>query len=144
MCMSTLERQNIELIQRYFHEVWNRGVLDVLDEIIDPEYLNHSSNIPNPRPGPADLKPIVQAMRQAISNLHYEILDIVAGADKVAVHVRLTGTHTDTLFGMPAHGRPLDVPQMQIEWIRNGRIWQHWRLTDELSLLRQMGALPGQ
>jgi predicted ester cyclase len=30
---------------------------------------------------------------------------------------------------------------MQIEWIRAGRIWQHWRVADELALMRQLGVI---
>lgn len=132
---------NRKLIQRYFNEVWNEGNVDALDELLTPDYVNHSPGIPNPRPGPADLKPIVLAMRGAIADLHYQILDLVTAEDKVMAYVRMTGTHTGELFGIPASGRPIDVRQMQIEWICDGRIWQHWRLTDELSLLRQIGQM---
>lgn len=100
---------------------------------------NHSASIPAPCPGAEDLKPIVHAMRAGIPDLHYEILDIVEGEDKLAVYTRVTGTHTGELFGMPPTGRRIDVKQMQIEWMRDGRICQHWRLTDELALLRQLG-----
>src|SRR5688572_28594789 len=93
------------LITRYFEEVWNQGRVDVLDELLTPDYRNHSPSIPNPRPGPADLKPIVMAMRSGISDLRYQILDLIATPDKVAVYVRVTGTHTGTLFGIPATGR---------------------------------------
>lgn len=37
----TIEKNKI-LIQRYFEEAWNQGKLDVLDEIIDQNYINHS------------------------------------------------------------------------------------------------------
>jgi steroid delta-isomerase-like uncharacterized protein len=129
------------LVTRYFEEVWNQGRVDVLDELLTPDYRNHSPSIPDPRPGPADLKPIVAAMRAGIPDLRYEIIDLVATPDKVAVHVRLTGTHTGTLFGIPATGRPIDVRQMQFEWIEAGRISRHWRVTDELSLMRQLGVV---
>lgn len=130
------------LIRRYFDEVWNAGRLDVLDELMAPDYRNHSPGLPaDPRPGPAGLKPIVAAMRAGIPDLHYEILDLVATAAKVAVHLRVTGTHTGTLFGLAPTGRRIDVRQMQIEWIRGGRIRQHWRITDDLALQRQLGVL---
>jgi steroid delta-isomerase-like uncharacterized protein len=129
------------LIARYFDEVWNRGHLDTLDELLTPDYLNHSPSTPNPPRGPAGLKPIVAAMRDGVPDLHYDILDMVVAADKVAVSVRVTGTHTGPLFGLPATGKRIDVRQMQIEWIKDGRIWQHWRITDELTLLRQVGAI---
>ena len=126
------------LVSRYFDAVWNRGELDVLDEIMAPDYLNHSPGLPNPAPGPAGLKPIVRAMRQGIPDLHYEILDMVIAPDKAAIYLRVTGTHRGDLFGIRANGRKIDVRQMQIEWISAGRITQHWRITDELTLLRQL------
>ena len=129
------------LMVRYFEDVWNRGKLDVLDEIIAADYLNHSASIADPRPGPEDLKPIVRAMRAAITGLNYQILDMVIAPDKAAVYLRVTGTHTGDLFGIPATGKRIDVRQMQIEWVRDGRIWQHWRITDELALLRQLGVV---
>jgi predicted ester cyclase len=136
--LSQEQQRNRAVIARYFEEVWNRGNVDVLDEIIAPHYINHNPSVANPRPGPADLKPIVLAMRSGIAGLHYEILDMVVTDDKVAVYTRLTGTHTGDLFGMPPSGRKIDVRQMQIEWLQDGQIVQHWRLTDELSLLRQL------
>lgn len=135
-------RHNRELINRYFEEVWNRGRVDVLDELVAPDYLNHSPGIPNPRPGPAGLRPIVSAMRAAIPDLHYEVLDMVVSHDRVAVYTRVTGNHRGPLFGLLPKGGRIDVRQMQIEWIRDGRIVQHWRLTDDLSLLKQLGHLP--
>lgn len=134
-----MEHHAARIVTRYFEEVWNQGRVDALDELLTEDYVNHSPGIPNPRPGPADLKPIVRAMRDAVPDLHYEILDLVATSDKVAVFVRLTGTHSGTLFGIAPTGRSIDVRQMQIEWLRDGRIWQHWRITDELALMRQLG-----
>lgn len=132
---------NRQLINRYFNEVWNEGQLDVLDELLTPDYINHSPGIPNPKPGPADLKPIVAAMRVGMPDLHYTILDLVVAEDKVAAQVRVTGTHRGEFFGIAPTGRAIDVRQMQIEWIRDGKICQHWRLTDDLELLRQLGQL---
>lgn len=133
--------QTRQLVTRYFEDVWNRGKLDVLDEIMAPDYVNHSPSIPNPKPGPADLKPIVKSMREGIPDLKYEILDMIVTPDKAAVYLRVTGTHKGTLFGIPATGRKIDIRQMQIEWVRDGRIWQHWRITEELSLMRQLGVI---
>jgi hypothetical protein len=131
-------QHNRELVTRYFEEVWNQGRLDVLDELLTPDYLNHSPGIPDPRPGPEDLKPIVRMMRDAITGLHYEILDMVVEREKVAVYTRVTDRHTGPLWGFEPLGHAIDVRQMQIEWIRQGRIWQHWRLTDEAALTRQL------
>lgn len=136
--MQAAIEHNQRVIARYFNEVWNEGQVDLLDELLTPDYVNHSSSIPDPRPGPADVKAIVRMMREGIPDLHYEVLDLVASPDRVAVHTRVTGTHTGTLFGMAPGGNRIDVRQMQVEWFRDGRICQHWRITDEVRLMRQL------
>lgn len=138
---SNMQATNRKVIERYFEEVWNKGKLDVLDEIIDPGYINHNPGGAVVRPGPADLKPIVAHMRGAMPDLHYEILDMVITDDKVAVYTRVTGTQTGELWGLKPQGKKFEVRQMQIEWIRNGKIVQHWRVTDEMGWMKQLGHL---
>lgn len=128
-----------QLIQRYF-EVWNTGVLEPLDELLSPAYINHTPSTPNPPRGPEGLKPIIMTMRTAFPDLHYQIEDIVATPDRAVARVVMTGTHRGALFGLPATGRPVRVNQINIEQIdRHGRIAEHWRVTDELTLMRQLG-----
>jgi steroid delta-isomerase-like uncharacterized protein len=134
-------RANARLIERYFEEVWNQGKVDVLDELLTSDYRNHSPGLPDPQPGPEGLKPIVLMMREAIPDLHYTIEDLVLAPDRVAAYVRMTGIHAGSFFGIPPTGKAIDVRQMQIEWIRDGRICQHWRITEDLKLMRQLGAI---
>ncbi len=132
---------NARLIERYFEEVWNQGKVDALDELLTSDYLNHSPGLPDPQPGPEGLKPIVLMMREGIPDLHYNIEDLVLAEDRVAAFVHMTGTHTGRFFGIAPSGKAIDVRQMQIEWIRDGRICQHWRITEDLKLMRQLGVI---
>jgi steroid delta-isomerase-like uncharacterized protein len=138
--MSCLEK-NKALVTRYFEEVWNQGKLEVLDEIIDADYVNHSPGIPNPPRGPAGLKPIVYAMRQAFPDLKYVVENLVISEEQVAAHVTMHGTHLGDFFGLAPTGKTIKVAQMQIEQIKNGKIIAHWRVTDDLTLMRQLGQI---
>jgi len=132
---------NEQLGRRYFEEVWNQGNVQVLDELLAPDYINHTPSTPNPPPGPSGLKPIVLGIRQAFPDLHYEIREIIATDDVVVMRVIMTGTHRGALFGLAPTGRRVAVDQINIEHIRNGRIAEHWRVTDELKLMRQLGTV---
>jgi SnoaL-like polyketide cyclase len=95
--------------RRYFEEVWNQGKLDVLNELLAPNYVNHTPSTPDPPPGPAGLKPIVQAIRQAFPDLHYELEDLIATDEKVVMRVRMTGTHQScSACRRPGDGSPSD------------------------------------
>jgi steroid delta-isomerase-like uncharacterized protein len=139
---STAAEHNERLGRRYFEEVWNQGRLDVLDELLAPAYIKHTPSTPAPPPGPAGLKPIVQAIRDAFPDLHYRIEDAVATDDAVIMRVVMTGTHRGALFGLAPTGHRIEVNQINFERIRNGRIAEHWRVTDELALMRQLGVVP--
>jgi steroid delta-isomerase-like uncharacterized protein len=130
---------NRVIVRRYFEEVWNQGRLDVLDELLDPDYINHTPSTPNPPLGPAGLKPIVAEFRTAFPDLLFRIEDLFATPNRAVARVVMTGTHRGSLFGIPPTGRSVEVNQINIEQIARGRIVEHWRVTDELALMRQLG-----
>jgi predicted ester cyclase len=136
------DERNRAVVVRYFEEIWNQGRLGVCDELVAPDYVNHSASLPDLPPGPRGLKPIVAAMRRAFPDLQYTIEDMVLGAEKAAVRTTLRGRHTGDFFGVAPTGRYVEVQQLQIEHLREGQIVAHWRLTDELGLQRQLGLLP--
>ena len=80
------------------------------------------------------------ALRAAFPDLHYTIEDIIATADHVVARVRMQGTHLGPLGSLQPTGRSIDVLQINIERFENGRIVEHWRVTDELALMRQLGS----
>jgi steroid delta-isomerase-like uncharacterized protein len=130
------------LARRYFEEVWNQGKVDVLDELLAPDYINHTPSVGRPPKGPDGLKPIVLAIRRAFPDLHFTIEDVIATPGTVVIRTTMTGTHEGDLFGIPPTRRKVSVMQLQVERIKDGRIVEHWRVTDELSLMRQLGVVP--
>jgi steroid delta-isomerase-like uncharacterized protein len=132
-------KSNRALIETYFYEVWNKGDLTKLTSIIDPSYVNHNPSTEAPISGPEGLKPIILAMRSGIPDLHYEILETIITADRVAARVQVTGTHLGILFGIPPTGRRFNIEQINVERVKSGKIMEHWRVTDELKMMRQLG-----
>ena len=132
---------NRKVIKRYFDEVWNRGDISVLDEIIDPAYVNHTPSTPGSIPGPDDLKPVVIILRAAFPDLKFTVEDEIYEGDKVVVRCTMQGTHRGHLFGIVPTGKIVRVNQIQIDRIVDGKIVEHWRLTDELAMYRQVGAI---
>lgn len=130
---------NKKLIETYFYRIWNSGELDLLDEIMAVDYINHSPGGSQvPQPGPGGLKPIIAAMRKGFPDLHYSIKDLVITEDRIVARTVMTGTLQGELWGMQPNGNKIEVDQINIEYIKNGKISEHWRLTDELGMMKQM------
>jgi predicted SnoaL-like aldol condensation-catalyzing enzyme len=111
-----LESHNTAVVRRYL-AAFNAADLDAFDELMTPDYVNHSPSIPDPVPGPAGLKPIVTDLHLQAPDLRMEEIHLIAAGDLVAVHLLVHG------FG------PHPARQMQIERLHNGRIAEHWRVT---------------
>lgn len=132
---------NKALIETYFYEVWNKGNIEKLEKIVDPLYINHNPSTPDPAPGPEGLKPIILAMRKGIPDLTYTIEETIITPDRIVARVLVKGTHLDTLFGIPPTGKNIEVRQINVEYIKNGKIVEHWRVTEELQMMKQLGLL---
>ncbi len=131
-----------DLLVRYYDEIWNQGRLEVCDELIAPDYENHSAPLPDLPPGPDGAKRVVLAVRRAFPDVHYTIEDIVLGEDKAALRVTMRGTHRGEFLGVAPTGRTIEVQELQIEHLRDGQIVAHWHQIDDLGLQRQLGLLP--
>ena len=130
---------NEELIRTYFNKAWNEGEVNVLDSILATDYINHTPSTKTGIHDRNELKTIIVSFRKAFPDLHFSIADIIATDNRVVARVRMTGTHKDSLFGLPPTGKTVSVNQINIEQVVDGRIAEHWRVTDELELMKQLG-----
>jgi steroid delta-isomerase-like uncharacterized protein len=129
-------------IVRGFWGVWEHGNIGLIDELLGPDYVNHSPAFPGQPIGPEGVKAIVTLFRSAMPDLRVVIHDMIAEGGKVAVRYTLEGTHEGELFGLPPTGRRVSVTSISVERVSDGRIREHWRVTDSLDMMQQLGAIP--
>jgi predicted ester cyclase len=128
---------NKELVLRYHQEAWSQGNLDVLEEILSPDFVCHFI-------GGLEWKGI-EGAREAISNhkksfpdWSEEVVDIIAEGDKVVTRFRNNGTHEGEFAGIAPTGREVEIFEAAIYRIENGKIAEQWGFPDELSLRNQI------
>lgn len=80
--------------------------------------------------------------RGGMPDLKVLIEDMIAEDDKVAVRYTLEGTHDGDLFGVPPTGRQLSIKSITVERVSEGKVIEHWRVTDSLDMMQQLGAIP--
>ena len=134
--------ENKAVLRRYFEEVWNQGRLELLDELVAPSYENHDPAVPGLPRGPEGLTPIIAGFRAAFPDLHVTIDDQIAEGDKVVTRYTMRGTHQGAFMGLPPTGKHMAVSGIQIERVVQGQIVEHWRKSDDLGMMQQLGALP--
>lgn len=74
--------QNKALVRRVFEESINKHNLNVFDELLASNYVNH--NMPTPAPGPEGLKQVVSMFLTAFPDFQVTVEDMIAEGNKVA------------------------------------------------------------
>ena len=75
-------------------------------------------------------------------DLHHEFLEIISTDEIAVVRFALHGTHTGTLFGIPATQRTVRIVCNVILHITDGLVTRLQGVFDEAGMLRQIGVLP--
>ena len=129
------------IVRRYLG-VYEQGNIELLDELLAPDYINHTPATPDLPTGPEGVKGVVTMFRGAMLDLRVVVEDMIAEDDKVAVRYTLEGTHEGELFGVPPTGQQLSIKSITVERVSNGKIRDHWRVTDSLDMIQQLGVIP--
>ena len=119
-------------------EVMNTGNYGLLDELLVPEFVDHSP-VGGVAPTREGLKTSAKALRTAFPDIRYTIDDSIAYGDQIVHRLTATGTMTGEFMGVPPTGKRATWTEIHIGRGVNGRLTEHWSLANELSMLVQLG-----
>ena len=138
-----LSETNKTVSRRFFEEVFGKGNLNVLDEIIAKDHVNSGpGTIPGLPNGPEGAKQFVNVYRNAFPDVHFTIDEQIAEGDKVVTRWTGHGTHKGELVGIPATGKSSTVTGIVVDRIANGKIFESWGIFDQFGMMQQLGVIP--
>jgi len=137
--MST--EQNKEIMRRFYEEFWCKSNVDAVDELVDPDFVDHQWPADWPQ-GLEGLKMLIRNLRKAFPDMHETVEDIIAEGDKVVGRFTLHGTHNGEFLGIPPTGKRVKMDGIDILRIKNGKIVEFWYKEDTLGLFGQLGVFP--
>ena len=131
--MTNSEQQNMDVMHRFFDEVWNKGREEAIDELYVPEGTAHGLG-EKYKSGPEEFKLFHRLLCQTCSDIHAEMNDIMAAGDRVAIRGTITMKHNAT-------GRDLRIEGGGFARINDGKIVEAWNGWDFVGVMVQLGAL---
>lgn len=138
--MAELNR-NKHAARRLYEEGLNQGRFEVIDEVVDPDFVNHAAP-PNAPTGPEGAKATFRMIRDAAPDYHLAIHHVIAEDDLVVVHgTGDTGRMEGEFLGVDVTGRSAEIPQAHIFRFRDGRIVEHWGIRHDLPAMRELGVV---
>lgn len=135
--------KNLSLARRLFDEVYNKGNLSALDEIVATNVIIHDPALTSRLEGLKGYKETESQYTRAFPNKKIKIDDIFASADNNTVLVRWTcqGTHKGDFRGIPATNKDFKISGISVYKFSNGKITEINQIWDRLGLLEQIGEI---
>jgi len=135
---------NVDLCIRVQRELFGEGRLELADEAIAHDCVDHGGEIgpggaDGAARGPEGIKRVVGWLRSAFPDLKYEIEDAFGGGDRVALRCTVRGTHGGEFLGQRPTGRRFAVQQIHVFRVSDGQIAEHWAARDDVGMMRQLG-----
>ena len=134
--------ENVQIMRRWFQEVWNEGRMETIHELFSPEGIAHGQESPEAElHGPAQFEAFVKKTRGAFPDMKLAVEDVFATADKGVLRWSGVMTHTGDTMGMPGSGRPVQLRGITLVRFAGGKVIESWDNWDQLGMLQQIGAV---
>lgn len=131
---------NLATIHRA-QEAWNTGNLEgYLQALYAPTVVLHG--YVGVEPGIDSVRQFYQGFMGSFPGCQLIFHDLFAAEDRIACRFVVTGTHGGSFQGMPATGKPIEIPGITILRFENGQCIERWSQADFLGLMMQLGMLP--
>ncbi|THF67717.1 ester cyclase [Deinococcus sp. Arct2-2] len=133
--MSTEEHKAV--VRRFYEEAFNQGQVAVLDDLLAPEYRDFGAT--PAREGIEAAKANLLGLQAGFDQIRFDIKDLLAEGDRVAV--RWTGRmlHAREFFGFPATQQTVTFSGISIYVLQAGRLLETYPAQDLHGLLQQLG-----
>jgi steroid delta-isomerase-like uncharacterized protein len=135
----TPAEENRAVVMRYIEEVWNRHDLDAIDGLVSSEYVNHAASTEEYRHGGA--RHIWEWILSVFPDHRFDVEDVAADGETVAVRGTMEGTHEGELMGIAPTGKRVNAQQSHWFRVVDGKLAEHWAVRDDLVMLQQLGVM---
>jgi steroid delta-isomerase-like uncharacterized protein len=138
-----MSEENKALVRRYFEEIWDKGNLELVDELFTTNFVRHGpTGTEGEVRGLEGFKGVVSMYRSAFPDLQVPIEDLIAEGDRVVTRWRARGTHQGETEDLgPPTGNQASVTGIIVDRISGGKIEEEWVDYDTLHLMQQIGGV---
>lgn len=134
---------NKDIVRRVVEDLWNEGKLETIEEVYHPDY----SHLDPGNPLVTDLdsfRAYVEALHISFPDMHVDVDDMIAEGDSVAKLWTLHATFAEDFMGIPANNEPVSLSGITVYRLSDNKIQECVWGYDNLGLMQQMGAIPGE
>jgi steroid delta-isomerase-like uncharacterized protein len=129
--------------REFFDRVINPKNLEYLDLLLAENFVDHEDLGPV-KPDRNGVKQFLGMLISAFPDLNVTVEDIISDGDKVAIRSTWRGTQQGEFMGIPPTGKAVSYAGIDIMKFSGEAVSEHWGLSDNMTMMTQLGLLSGQ
>ncbi|UOE51640.1 ester cyclase [Mucilaginibacter sp. SMC90] len=134
-----MSKQSNIAAQQKFGEAVNSRNFKAFNDLVAADSIDHDP-APGQVAGPQGYIDFFTKLSSAFPDMKLAVEQLVADDENVSFAYTLTGTHKGDFNGIPATNKSIEARGMQISKFENGKMIERWGSSDELGILKQIGA----
>lgn len=140
--ISMLVSEPKALADKWFKDIFTKGKLEILDNLVAPDFIAHGQGNQIDSFGIEDFKAWLRWYRDTFTDPVWQIDDAIATQDKVVLRYSGWTTYRGGLLDIPPHNQRVLETGIIIFRIQDGKIKELWCEMSDLQVLQQLGAFP--
>lgn len=129
-----------DAVAREYATFWNTGEESLARGALAVNFIDKTP--PEGRKqGPEGAILASRAFRAAVPDLRCDVEQMIISGNRVVSHLHFYGTFTGTFGTLKGKGQKIDFIATDIYEVRDGKITANWHIEDNLTLMKQLGAL---
>ena len=136
-----MSEANRAVVRRWFDEIYSKKRVELMNELHAEDYVWRGPGgvTITSRDGMRELLGVYTA---AFPDVDFTVEDQMSDGDQVVTRWTARATHSGEFDGIQPTGNSIMFTGITISRLENGRLVEEWENFDELSLMRQIGAVP--
>ena len=126
-----------ELVERFYHRVWNKADETEAYNILASDFRFRGSLGPELR-GPGGFIAYMRSVHDALGGFTCQIEEVIAAVDRAAARMTFHGRHRGRFFGVEPSGQEIRWSGAAFFKTRGGKIIELWVLGDIEGIRRQL------
>jgi predicted ester cyclase len=122
--------ENKAVVRRVYEDGYNGGDESVFAELYHSSFVHHSKALHDVGQGPEAERKSMLRFREALPDVRFEILDLLAEGDQVVARLRITGTPRADFGDVLASDGRFDRHAVALLRLRDGHLVEEWFFTD--------------
>jgi predicted ester cyclase len=128
---------DITFVAQKWVDVFNKKEVDLWDEIVHPDAINYAP-LMGPTPGIEGFKERGRWIIDGFPTCVSKVADVFSEGEKLVFRWTLEGTQDGPFMGLDPTGKFVHMEGINIEYVRNGKVAEHWSFPNLLEVMKQL------